>query len=66
VEHGRAAHAAMPGSQLELLDAGHFPQLEHPYEFARKLSEFVAATEPAQIAPETLRERVLAGAPATG
>jgi pimeloyl-ACP methyl ester carboxylesterase len=66
VEHGRAAHAAMPGSRLELLDAGHFPQLEHPYEFARLLKQFVAATEPARIAPESLRERVLAGAPAFG
>ena len=66
VGHGRAAHAAMPGSRLEMLDAGHFPQLELPYEFARLLREFVAGTEPARIAPESLRERVLAGAPATG
>ena len=33
--HGRAAHEAMPGSRLELLDGvGHFPQLERPLEFA--------------------------------
>ncbi|MFI5123638.1 MAG: alpha/beta fold hydrolase [Vicinamibacteria bacterium] len=64
-DHGRAAHEAMPGSRLELLDGvGHFPQLERPYEFARLLAEFVAQTEPANLDTTTIRERLLAGTPA--
>ena len=50
VDHGRAAHEAMPGSRLELLEGvGHFPQLERPYQFAQLLSEFIAETEPAEL-----------------
>ena len=60
--HGRAAHEAMPGSRLELFDAGHFPQLEHPYEFAQLLAEFIDDTPPARLDADDLRERVLAGA----
>jgi len=60
--HGLAAHEAMPGSRLELLPAGHFPQLEEPYEFAELLNEFIAETPPARIDADDLRERVLAGA----
>jgi len=62
VAHGVAAHEAMPGSRLELLPAGHFPQLEEPHRFGELLNEFIAETEPAQIGADDLRERVLAGA----
>lgn len=59
-DHGRAAHEAMPGSRLELLDGvGHFPQLERPYEFAALLSEFMAETEPAELDTMTLREKLV-------
>ena len=62
VEHARAAHEAMPGSRLELFeDAGHFPQLERPLEFARLLTEFIAATEPAELDTQTMHERLLVG-----
>jgi pimeloyl-ACP methyl ester carboxylesterase len=62
--HGRAAHEAMPGSRLELLEGvGHFPQLERPYQFAQLLAEFVAETEPAELDTATIRDRLLAGAP---
>jgi pimeloyl-ACP methyl ester carboxylesterase len=62
VAHGRAAHRAMPGSRLELLDGvGHFPQLERPFEFARLLTEFVATTEAAELDTASLRDRLLAG-----
>jgi pimeloyl-ACP methyl ester carboxylesterase len=58
--HGRAAHEAMPGSRLELLDGvGHFPQLERPYYFAQLLAEFIAETEPAELDTQTMRERLL-------
>jgi pimeloyl-ACP methyl ester carboxylesterase len=62
VEHGRAAHAAMPGSRFELFEGvGHFPQLERPHEFARLLTEFLAETEPAGLEMTTLRERLRSG-----
>jgi pimeloyl-ACP methyl ester carboxylesterase len=63
VAHAHAAHEAMPGSRLELFDrVGHFPQLERPFEFARLLAEFVAATEPAELDTQTMRERLAVGA----
>jgi pimeloyl-ACP methyl ester carboxylesterase len=50
-EHGRAAHAAIPGSRLEIFeDAGHFPHREHPVRFVSALEDFVRTTEPARIA----------------
>jgi pimeloyl-ACP methyl ester carboxylesterase len=62
-DHGRAAHRAMPGSRLELLDGvGHFPQLERPHEFARLLAEFVAETDPAELDTTAIRERLVAAA----
>jgi pimeloyl-ACP methyl ester carboxylesterase len=60
VAHARAAHAAMPGSRLEIFDdAGHFPFNDDPVRFARVLSDFVAETEPARIGPERMRELLL-------
>lgn len=50
VAHGRAAHAAAPGSRFELLPkAAHFPHLEDPDGLAEVLLDFLATTEPAQI-----------------
>jgi pimeloyl-ACP methyl ester carboxylesterase len=60
VAHGRAAHRAMPGSRLEVLEGvGHFPQLERPFEFARLLADFVATTEAAELDTSSLRDRLL-------
>lgn len=60
-EHGRGAHAAMPGSRLELLDGvGHFPQLERPTHFARLLRDFIDSTEPAAVTADDLRDLALA------
>ena len=60
VEHAHVAHAAMPGSRLELLEeAGHFPQLDDPITLARLLTDFVESTEPAEVRPEGLRDLVL-------
>ncbi len=48
VAHGRAAHARLPGSRLEVFpDAGHIPQLESPGRFAAALQRFLDQTEPA-------------------
>jgi pimeloyl-ACP methyl ester carboxylesterase len=50
-DHGRAAHAAIPGSRLEIFEgAGHFPHREHPVRFVAALEDFVRTTEPARIA----------------
>jgi pimeloyl-ACP methyl ester carboxylesterase len=48
VAHGRAAHAQLPGSRLEVFpDVGHIPQLENPGRFAAVLQRFLDETEPA-------------------
>jgi pimeloyl-ACP methyl ester carboxylesterase len=46
--HGRAAHARLPASRLEVLErSGHFPQLDEPECFLEVLLDFMAETEPA-------------------
>ena len=50
VEHGRAAHTAMPGSRLEIFaGAGHLPHRDQPWRFVRVLLDFLASTEPAHL-----------------
>ena len=61
VEHGAEAHEAMPGSRFEVLDAGHFPQLEEPYVFNELLTGFVEDTVPASLQAEDLRDLVRSG-----
>jgi pimeloyl-ACP methyl ester carboxylesterase len=40
-QHSTAAHEVLPGSRLELLDAGHFPHHEHPVHIGGLLAEFL-------------------------
>jgi pimeloyl-ACP methyl ester carboxylesterase len=48
IEHGRAAHRAIPHSFFRTLPkAAHFPNLEDPEGLAAVLLEFIAATAPA-------------------
>ena len=50
IDHGREAHAAIPGSRFETLPrAAHFPHLEDPEGLAVLLREFLATTEPGRI-----------------
>jgi pimeloyl-ACP methyl ester carboxylesterase len=57
VTHAHEAHAAMPGSRLEILPkVGHFPQRECPPEFAEIVLDFLATTEPASVTGAELRE----------
>lgn len=50
VEHGHAAHAAIPGSRLEIFPgAGHYPHCEDPARFAEVLLGFIGTTEPADM-----------------
>ena len=45
VAHAHAAHAARPGSRLEVLEGvGHFPQVERPTEVVDLLDDFITST----------------------
>jgi pimeloyl-ACP methyl ester carboxylesterase len=60
VAHGRRAHAAMPGSRLEVFEhAGHFPFNDDPVRFARVLARFVAETDAARLDERQMRELLL-------
>ena len=52
VSHARLAHAAMPGSQLEIFDgSGHFPFHDDPDRFVEVVERFIDSTEPADVRP---------------
>jgi pimeloyl-ACP methyl ester carboxylesterase len=56
IEHGRAAHAALPHSRFVTFpDAAHFPHLEAPAELAQALDAFIAGTKPAALDEATWR-----------
>ena len=62
VSHAHAAHRAIPGSRLVVIDGvGHFPQIEEPEQFVEALVGFIDTTEPAHLGAEDrrrmLRER---------
>lgn len=57
VNHALAAHAAIPGSRLEVFDGvGHYPHCEAPERFIEVLLDFIDSTEPAH-PPAGLFER---------
>jgi pimeloyl-ACP methyl ester carboxylesterase len=63
--HAELAHAAMPGSRLEIFDgAGHFPHRTDPERFLQVVEEFVKNTDPTDYDPRTWRELLRAGRPA--
>ena len=63
--HGRLAHAAMPGSELEIFDdAGHFPHHADPERFAALVSDFIRRTKPSPFDQEEWRRRLRRGRPA--
>ncbi len=63
VTHAHKAHRQMPESRLVVFpDAGHFPQLDDPRRFVRTVEAFIRETEPAKLAPDSLRDRLRAGA----
>ncbi len=60
--HGRLAHAALPGSQLEIFDgAGHFPHHTDPGRFVRVVSDFLEHSTPARFDADEWRERLRRG-----
>jgi pimeloyl-ACP methyl ester carboxylesterase len=65
VEHGVAAHEAIPGSRIEVFEgAGHFPHRSDPERFADLLTDFVEHTVPADVDDDRWRELLRTGAPA--
>ena len=62
VAHAYAAHDAIPGSELCVLEhVGHFPHAEAPELFLEVLTDFLATTEPGVAAPGGLRELLHVG-----
>ncbi|MBO0676996.1 alpha/beta hydrolase [Mycolicibacterium sp. S2-37] len=60
--HGHMAHAAMPGSRLEIFDgAGHFPFHDDPDRFVELVRSFVDTTQPATHDQELLRHLLRTG-----
>jgi pimeloyl-ACP methyl ester carboxylesterase len=61
-EHAAVAHAAMPGSRLEVFDgAGHFPHHHDPVRFMDVLRDFLATTAPASHSPAEWRDLLRRG-----
>lgn len=56
VRHARDAHAAIPGSRLEIFDdVGHYPHCEAPERFASVLLQFIDSTAPAHVSERRWR-----------
>ncbi len=59
VRHGEDAHAAMPGSRLEIFEGvGHLPQVEAPARFITAVQRFMTDTEPSTFDREQWRSRL--------
>jgi len=62
VRHAYTAHAAMPGSRLEIFpNAGHFPFHAEPARFINVLEDFLATTQPAEWSLEQWRQLLRTG-----
>ena len=62
VSHGHMAHAAMPGSRLEIFpNSGHFPYHDYPDRFVELIEDFVDSTTAAQYDQDILRELLRKG-----
>jgi pimeloyl-ACP methyl ester carboxylesterase len=61
-EHAYMAHAAMPGSQLEIFEqSGHFPFHDDPDRFVELVQRFIDSTQPAEYDQTALRQLLRAG-----
>jgi pimeloyl-ACP methyl ester carboxylesterase len=64
VSHAHAAHEAMAGSRLEIMEGtGHFCHVEDPRRFVEILTDFMQTTEPASVTTEQWRQLMLAHTP---
>ncbi|MEV5711975.1 alpha/beta fold hydrolase [Actinoallomurus sp. NPDC052274] len=67
VGHAMIAHAAMPGSRLEIFGrCGHFPHRDDPDRFVATVERFLETTEPALHDPAQWRRLLRAGRDGTG
>ncbi|AKS34737.1 alpha/beta fold hydrolase [Mycolicibacterium goodii] len=63
VGHAEMAHAAMPGSRLEIFEgSGHFPFHDDPDRFVEVVERFIDSTEPAVYDQDLLRSLLRNGA----
>ncbi len=59
VSHAYEAHAAIPGSVLEVFEQSrHFPHMDEPARFVRVLLQFLGSTTPVPIDRAMLRDRI--------
>jgi pimeloyl-ACP methyl ester carboxylesterase len=59
MEHGQALVEHVPGTRLEVFEqSGHFPHLTEPARLARALTDWLQRTEPVQLDPADLTERL--------
>jgi pimeloyl-ACP methyl ester carboxylesterase len=57
VRHAMAAHAAIPGSRLEIFEGvGHFAHCEAPERFVDVVVDFIASTVPGEVSEQRWRE----------
>jgi pimeloyl-ACP methyl ester carboxylesterase len=62
ISHALMAHAAMPGSRLEIFEnSGHFPFHDDPERFVEVVERFIGSTEPAVYDQELLRNLLRTG-----
>src|SRR5690348_9839620 len=62
VRHARMAHAAMPGSRLEIFEgSGHFPFHDDPARFIDVVERFIDSTAPSEYDQASLRELLRTG-----
>ena len=62
VRHAKMAHAAMPGSRLEIFEgSGHFPFHDDPARFIDLIQRFIDSTEPAEYDQDALRAMLRRG-----
>lgn len=62
VAHAHMAHAAMPGSRLDVFEgSGHFPFRDDPDRFCELVEKFIASTEPAVYDHDVLRSLLRSG-----
>jgi pimeloyl-ACP methyl ester carboxylesterase len=62
LSHARIAHAAIPGSRLEIFEnSGHLPHHDHPDRFVEVVERFVASTEPAAYDHDLMQSTLRSG-----
>ena len=63
VSHAQTAHAAMPGSRLEIFEkSGHVPHHDHPDRFVEVVERFIDSTRPGDCDQDVLRSLLRTGA----